>query len=534
MKKKQYRIYLDQWLNLKPYRKHNPCDTYYLKLCNRVQEVIKDFIILRMYLTEEETGDLSCFLTAYFEDQISQTGLWQTFVRLHRELYGKWLPFYDTGSDYYEDEINGQDLCFLCWYYLNSRETERMISPYNDFLSELSQQVLEVFEEAWEVAPENELLREAYQLPENCDYYQARMLMDKILFQSYLFFPDSGLRFQDDAANLLQEDRRNPNMPAFISELRDSLVHGTHTKLLSLTGKKWAAELLGREHPRYADLLELSPRVQGYFLYKSQNQTHILLEHIASAKPFELLKETFDHASSLHTPGQILFISMLRWQQEWWFSGLHMVKDHDAALIDEQKHSPEARQSVAFLDQQESKILELLQEQYQNFLKFNGGSPIAFMAAGRMHAFNREFLEYHNQSLKLSEKERNEALNSAKEKIADPKVGLPEDTFEGMPEDSLAFFNQLAGMEMAFGITSAFPDPKNPFYSEAESRAAVQDLLFSPDFSKELVQYCIGQHSAQLPFFQEDPGRKYLEDLDFLLRFCKAENYHTKAEITLT
>ena len=103
-----------------------------------------------------------------------------------------------------------------------------------------------------------------------------------------------------------------------------------------------------------------------------------------------------------------------------------------------------------------------------------------------------------------------------------------------MPEDRLVFFNPGSGVEMAFGISSAFPDPNNPFYDAEMSREDTLSLLFSREFSKELVLYCVEQYGEQLPFFQEDPGRKYLQDLDFLLRFWKVENYHTKPQITFT
>jgi hypothetical protein len=46
--------------------------------------------------------------------------------------------------------------------------------------------------------------------------------------------------------------------------------------------------------------------------------------------------------------------------------------------------------------------------------------------------------------------------------------------------------------------------------------------------------YCIDNCKSKLPFFKDGDGKSYLKDIDFLLRFWKKENYHTKPAITFT
>lgn len=50
------------------------------------------------------------YIAAYLEDQISELGLWQSFTAEHKRLYGKYLPFYPTNSNYVADEINEEDI----------------------------------------------------------------------------------------------------------------------------------------------------------------------------------------------------------------------------------------------------------------------------------------------------------------------------------------------------------------------------------------------------------------------------------------
>ena len=56
-------------------------------------------------------------MAAYFEDVISGMGIWRAFILTHKELYGKYLPFYTPDDHYYDDEVNLEDVRFLLWHY---------------------------------------------------------------------------------------------------------------------------------------------------------------------------------------------------------------------------------------------------------------------------------------------------------------------------------------------------------------------------------------------------------------------------------
>ena len=88
MDKLKNRIFIQQWLDLKPYNKQVATDSYYLKLCNEVKHAIvtnKQAFVLQRFLDKKEINVLSCFLTSYFEDIISGTNIWNTFVKYHKE-----------------------------------------------------------------------------------------------------------------------------------------------------------------------------------------------------------------------------------------------------------------------------------------------------------------------------------------------------------------------------------------------------------------------------------------------------------------
>ena len=90
MNKLKARIYIKQWLELKPYDIQIPTDRFYLKLCNEVKQAIitnKQSFVLQIYLDNDEIDILACFLTSYFEDLISETNIWHSFISIHNRLY---------------------------------------------------------------------------------------------------------------------------------------------------------------------------------------------------------------------------------------------------------------------------------------------------------------------------------------------------------------------------------------------------------------------------------------------------------------
>ena len=69
------RIYIKEWLELKPYETQTITDGYYLKLCNEVKKKLMDnhFVLSKKYFDTKYVNILSCFITSYFIDIISET-----------------------------------------------------------------------------------------------------------------------------------------------------------------------------------------------------------------------------------------------------------------------------------------------------------------------------------------------------------------------------------------------------------------------------------------------------------------------------
>ena len=267
-------------------------------------------------------------------------------------MYNKQLPFYIL-DEYYEEEINPQDISFLIWYFLNTVQKEKFIAPFNDFILEIAEKVMEIFDEAWDNAPENKYLKTFYQIDKNEeDFYIARNLIDTILFESYLFHPDTWQKLREQELKIIENRKDEKNILMFLNENRDSTLHKSHTRLLSLKGKEWASGILGNNHPLSKDFLTLSQRIIGFFLYKGQDDYDIFIEHIASGKQIKLTKKSFDHSDILKEVDTILFMGVAQWKDEWWFSGVFFQQPFNPDLILNERNSFESRIAVNFLDHQ--------------------------------------------------------------------------------------------------------------------------------------------------------------------------------------
>ncbi len=530
------RIFIKDWLILKPYDKQALTDSYYLNISNQVHDgILKNTSrsALLSYITDEDFKQLACFLTSYFEDIISNTNIWNSFIRINKRHYKKVLPFYDL-TDYVEEEINTQDISFLIWYFLNTAQTEKFIVASNEFIIPIAETVMEVFEEAWEYAPVNEVLQNYYHIAhtEN-DFYVARNLITKLLFKTYLFKYDIVTDLEEQELNIINQYPDDDNLLSFLNENYDILLHTSHTRLLALKGKEWVSEILGSTHPLHSDFINMSEKISGHFLYKGQDSTDIFIEHIASGKKFKLTKKSFSHSEDFREVDSILYIGIVRWKEEWWFSGIFHQRPFNADFILDQKNSHQSRSAVNFLDHQNSLMQEMLEGQMKTFLDFTGGLQMAFMPSEKVNDFLNQYTRFYNESLKLTQIEHEEARTRASKEGFFHSENEPLD-FAKISSTALVFFNPKSGCEIALGVNSAFPLPYNPYFDRDLSVEHIMRLLMNEEISVELVKFCIDNCANKLPFFQMDIGQQSLKDIDFLLRFWKKNNYHTKPAITIT
>ena len=265
----------------------------------------------------------------------------------------------------------------------------------------------------------------------------------------------------------------------------------------------------------------------------ARDKENIFLEHIASGKKFNLTKKSFDHSEMLKEIDSILFMGIVNWRNEWWFSGVFFQINYNADLILDEKNSIESRIAVNFLDHQTKDMDDILEKQLKVFKAFNNDMQIAFMDSKKVESFIKDYIEFYNNYLNISDKEKEEAKLRAKNEGYFGKE-FEVKTLSEFSESGLVFFNPKSGTEIALAINSAFPLKSNPFYNENESEEHIMNLFFAEDLSTELAMYCVNNFRTKLPLFKGAEGQLYLDNIDFLLRFWKRGNYFSKPSISFT
>ena len=109
MAKKNF-LYPAEWVKNKPYTTVDNVDIYYTGIANRIYDILKETKLDSVFAEPDNLRIVTMSIAGWFEDVISQNGIWQTFTTECEKTYGRRLPFYDTGNSYYPDEINIEDV----------------------------------------------------------------------------------------------------------------------------------------------------------------------------------------------------------------------------------------------------------------------------------------------------------------------------------------------------------------------------------------------------------------------------------------
>lgn len=514
------RILLEDWQDIKPYGKTSKSDLYYLEICNEIQDKIYEqnfHLPLQDFIREEGISLFCMFLTSYLEDIISGSEVWNSFIKKHQEIYGKPLPFYDTEENYVEGEVNIQDVKFLVWYFINTVNKNVLLNPQDAFVQNLTDSIIGILETEYEYAPENDLLKKTYQITDAEDYYATRKLLDQILIKTYLFFPDTGFTILKQEDEIIQDGR---NVESALNDNRDRFVHEAKTSLLALSPKEWAMLILGKKNPVSQALEKMSPRVVGSFLLLSQDEKYLELQHIATERHFKLLKSSFPKHKDLKEK-DIIFMGMVQWQGEWWFSGISIASKYNEEVIEKEKQNQYAKESLSFMEDQ-TLIKKTLKNHHEAFLIYNKNTPVAFLKKEEVDDFINGYFKFFEETVGLSEEEKEKAVKKYK-----PKAHKSEEKPEVI---MVLFHNQNSGFEIYSNIESAFHIRSNKFLNKEKSDQDFYQIFLANFYSKELVEYSIEVSRKKLAFFKNDYSDK---EIDFLTRFFKANIYHTKPRLTV-
>lgn len=181
-----------------------PTDEYYLTLAKYVSNLWET-----MRVFPEIDGKIRkhvvVALVSYFQDVVADAGLWRSFVRMCRHLYGKPVPFYKEPDSYVDYELNLIDVKFVLWYTLESRlGFQGLVSPFDADIDRFSAQVYKLFDFLYEEAPAAKNFQKLLEL-DLADKEQVRDIFKVsgwLFWNSYLLRPVSKHAYEQDVEDV--------------------------------------------------------------------------------------------------------------------------------------------------------------------------------------------------------------------------------------------------------------------------------------------------------------------------------------------
>lgn len=158
------------WVAVHPKDLHCAADPLYAQLSSRLANFLYGIVGDSDTVTKDDFKIIGIDLAAYLEDKINGINLWNSFISLYREKYGREYPFFDVKSeDLIPDEPNLPDIRFLLWRGFSVSDPDSILNPLMEALQPVVEGVYDMLMEEFESIPESPELVEALYSPEIYD-----------------------------------------------------------------------------------------------------------------------------------------------------------------------------------------------------------------------------------------------------------------------------------------------------------------------------------------------------------------------------
>lgn len=501
------KIYPVEWMELHGYTQVDSVDRYYTDIANRIYRVFLAHPDEWVMEYDEDIRYVSLCLAAWFEDVISQTGIWTTFTAECKKRYGKWLPFYPLDDDYYPDEINVEDVRFLLWHHAQTycREEGRILNPENPAIEMLAHKIYDILDEVYETAPENEKLWEFMHPSEQgiAGFDEYRNVLEWFHYKAY-FNIENEEQYWDEVDDMEDESATgNPETQSlFQYGIKNSLLLNGRRDLLSLPSNEWLA-LWAERNEGPEEWLNAKEKVESWFLLTGEDGDYFYLTDLCSKdeKTYKAVRESFRMSDIRHREigKSVFFATLLHYGDYWYQMGVLVMYQQDDKIME----------MVHDMQQQRAHINE--KAVFEDFMKATGGKPFHFCKS------RQDMVDFFVHDLKYN----------MSEGLQLPKMG----DSHGM----VLMVSPRTGLHVQTRLCECIKSPDNAFYDAESAARQAHSFFFSPD----VVPYdlsCVLQDMGMLPDAKlsslkgEEYGRNFLRQnarflTDYFFHRCREKDY---------
>lgn len=324
-------------------------DQFYVKLANGINQLLLANFKGDKYITPFYTRKASLMLAAYVEDIVAGNGVFTAFMLLHKEKFGRLLPFYDLDSapTFSPDMPSLSAIKFLLWYVLNDANPDTILNPMNEGIEEFAHFIGLTIMESIKNAPDTPMRPEIK--PESeCgvpEIFQIRELCLWLVTECYLTKVDNIEKLSNDTYDFLHDIfKKTGNIEV------DQIEYGVYSYLpynvlvgpLALPAYKWLAAIISVEPEPYEK--KILNKLQSF-----ESQSFDFYRYAKIAKKSaqlisvdgKVLKLSADTMPNGEMPnyikvGDTAFMSLVKYGNSWNLSGLSLMS-LDAEVFDQIK-----------------------------------------------------------------------------------------------------------------------------------------------------------------------------------------------------
>lgn len=479
-------IYPKEWLSFHPYTQVGVVDHYYTQLANQIYSRLSTSVLASSLRSDNDIRTIACCLTAYFEDIISQTGIWKAFTTECCTLYGKPLPFYKIDQEMYApDEINVDDVRFLLWHYAQGCNPTQIVNPENPGFLIVAHEVYELLDQVYETAPENPKMQKLFTSTYN-NFFDYRNVVEWFTYHCYLNIINR-TELEEKQSEIFRKTKKE-HLDVMLKTTLIDFCFTSLNGLLALTSVEWLSRIFGKNHPQHAVFDDMKRREYSFLLFLREDKHFLYMEDLCYNDQLRIDKKSVQKIVKLIPNDSLFSCALVRFNNEWWQCGM-LIPSRMSDLTEG------AIKNLTGRYHKPDKTID-----YQTFEKVSKGEQPMYFSS------KKQLIEFLTQTMKYT-------------------LGTSFHLPSYLKEKSALVATSKKGLQIINQGIECIKDPRNPFYDPTIAKEITISFYGVPNFCPYEALYYLHENKM-LPdacynsLKGEERGRSlFIDNADFFMRY---------------
>jgi hypothetical protein len=488
-------VILGDWLAKKPYKSPTTHDYYYLKLSNEICKVLiqPQFDLKPLKFNRKNIIELSVVISSYIEDFASEIGIWKGFTDYNKEKFGFSLPFFEIEKEeYFEDDLNPQDISYIVWHYASVHCTENgFYSPH--FFREIGEAIYDLIEPQIKTLSVTNFYENYLTISDNHNFFDLKEIFKWLSTDSYLLgveFKKTIDEFSDEVDGLVKEKIKEAKNYAEAQHYIDSIekilytqlnqfLYHTNSKYGALNTPIWLSKIVRASENVKTQIADFQKYEAGNFQYKGKKKEYYLFEARDTGKVFKVALDSFQPGFINDIKvGYYVEMALFYWGDKWYLSGAAAISTKKTEF-DTSKPLP----IYLYKEDTRNRLFEMCDNQYAVFIEIYKNPLVLCQDENEVDEVT---YFYHQKYRERVAFENGENINDLPEI---PKFKFPNIEEE---EDLAIFFDKIEGLSLIRFVQEVIRIAnKDTATLTDEEVSTVFNQIYYDQYTESLIQYLI-------------------------------------------